>query len=364
MKTELSSLDLHYLLKEFNVLIGGKINKIYQNENEFLFEFHVPNVGKKFIKLLLPKLIFLTQEKKDYEESKGFCIVLRKQLNNFRLREIKQVDFERILEFEFEKEQKIKLIIELFAQGNIILCDENYKIINAYLFHKWKDREIKKGRVYSHPKREHNFLDLKKEELKEIIESSDKENIVKTLAIELGLGGLYSEELCLLAKIDKTKKKLTDSEILNLYRVVTELKEKKINAVLYANNEIAPFLLKQFKNSEYKKYDFFNEDISSNIASEGMKERKISEKFQKELEKISRIIDEQEKTIKGFGNSIEENERKGQLIYEKYQLVDSILKEMNEIRKKHSWKEIKEKLENHKLVKEINEKEGKIVIEL
>lgn len=364
MKTEISSLDLNYLIKEFDVLIGAKINKAYQNDNEFLFEFHIPNIGKKFLKLYLPKLVFLTDSKTDYEEAKGFCVVLRKQLNNFRLREIKQIDFERIIEFTFEKEQKTKLIIELFAQGNIILCDENYKIINAFVFHKWRDREIKKGLVYIYPKREYNLLKLTKQELKEAIEKSGKENVVKTLAIDFGLGGLYSEEACLLANIEKTRKKLAENEISKLYESLQELAKKKISAVLYNNSEITPFLLKQFENIEYKKYTSFNEAISSSITSEGIKERNINERVKRDIEKINRIIEEQQKTIKGFEKSIEENEKKGQLVYEKYQLVDSLLKELNEIRKKHSWQEIKEKVKDHKIVKEINEKEGKIVIEL
>jgi predicted ribosome quality control (RQC) complex YloA/Tae2 family protein len=364
MKTETSSLDLHYLIKEFDVLIGGKINKIYKNEDEFLFEFHVPTKGKIFLKLLLPKLMFLTDEKADYEEVKGFCVVLRKQLNNFRLREIRQIDFERIIEFDFEKDQKIKVIIELFSQGNIILCDENYKIINAFLFHKWKDREIKKALVYSHPRRENNLLELSKEQLKVIMQKSNKENIVKILALDLGLGGLYSEELCVLANIDKNKKEVNDAELNKLFSALEHLRNKKIDAVSYSNKELFPFTLKQFETLEYKRYSSFNKAIASNLSSDSILQSKISQKFNKELEKINRIIEEQEKTMDSFEKSIEENQKKGELVYEKYQLIDSLIKELNEIRKKHSWKEIKEKLKDHKMVKEINEKEGKIIVEL
>jgi len=38
--------------------------------------------------------------------------------------------------------------------------------------------------------------------------------------------------------------------------------------------------------------------------------------------------------------------------------------ELNKISLKHSWKEIKEKLKGHKVIKEINEKEKKIIIEV
>ena len=51
-------------------------------------------------------------------------------------------------------------------------------------------------------------------------------------------------------------------------------------------------------------------------------------------------------------------------MYNKYQLIEGVLSQINFARKKHSWKEIKDKLKGHKVVKEINEKEGKIVIEI
>ena len=37
---------------------------------------------------------------------------------------------------------------------------------------------------------------------------------------------------------------------------------------------------------------------------------------------------------------------------------------MKKAREKLSWKEIKEKLKGHKMVKEVNEKEGTVTIEL
>ena len=60
----------------------------------------------------------------------------------------------------------------------------------------------------------------------------------------------------------------------------------------------------------------------------------------------------------------DENQRKGELLYENYQVVKDILDELNIAKKKYSWKEIKEKLKGHKLVKQINEKDQEVVIEI
>jgi len=59
MKQEITSLDLHFLAKELQVLIGGKVDKIYEqeeNKKEFLFRFHVPGKGKMQLRISLPGL--------------------------------------------------------------------------------------------------------------------------------------------------------------------------------------------------------------------------------------------------------------------------------------------------------------------
>ena len=52
------------------------------------------------------------------------------------------------------------------------------------------------------------------------------------------------------------------------------------------------------------------------------------------------------------------------MIYHNYGLINDVLGEINKAAKKYSWKEIKEKLKNHKIIKEVNEKEKKIVVEI
>ncbi|MBR9701780.1 fibronectin-binding domain-containing protein, partial [Candidatus Pacearchaeota archaeon] len=145
MKTQVSSVDLHYLVKELQVLVDGKIDKIFHPlKKELVLLFHVPNVGKKILKVLVGKLLYLSLEKGEYQEPSGFCMFLRKHLSNSRLRKVEQKESERIVEFLFErKEGKEKLIIEFFGGGNVILCDEKGKIISYLEQHKFKERDIK-----------------------------------------------------------------------------------------------------------------------------------------------------------------------------------------------------------------------------
>ncbi len=128
---EMNALELHYLLSELKVLVGGKIDQIYQPEKkELLFSFHIPSVGKKILRVKVPNFLYLTEFKGGMPETPAdYCIFLRRRLENARLREISQKGFERVVEFSFEKaESKFYLIIELFSKGNALnlLCKHNF----------------------------------------------------------------------------------------------------------------------------------------------------------------------------------------------------------------------------------------------
>ena len=49
----ISSFDLHYIIKELSILLNARADKIFQPvKNELLFQFHVPNLGKRIVKVL------------------------------------------------------------------------------------------------------------------------------------------------------------------------------------------------------------------------------------------------------------------------------------------------------------------------
>jgi predicted ribosome quality control (RQC) complex YloA/Tae2 family protein len=370
VRTETSALDLHFIVKELQLLVDGKVDKIYEQKEDkksLLFRFHVPGKGKKQLKLLVPNFIYLTEFREQFPETPpGYCMFLRKRLDNARLRRIEQVGFERILELEFEaKEQNYIMIVELFSQGNVILADKDYKIISPLENKNWGVRTIRGGIKYEFPPKQADTSELDEKGFKEIFANTEK-NLVKTLAVDLGLGGLYAEELCIRAKLDKESKKLDDKHIKQIYNEMKKMFTAVPSAVLYENGELAPFALLHFKDMKMKSFSSFNEALDSEL-SKNLEEAEIKsqEDVKKEKEdKIQLIITEQEERIKGLEKSIDENHRKGELIYEHYNDVKQILELLKQAREKYSWEEIKEKLKGHKIIKEIKEKEGQIILEL
>jgi predicted ribosome quality control (RQC) complex YloA/Tae2 family protein len=375
MKNEISSLELYYLIKELKALEGSKVDRIYHQKNtpkELTISCHVTGQGKTLFKVMLPGIILLDDSKDASDTPTGFGMMLRKYLEGSRIKSIEQKDFERVITIILDvkngtETSQYYILVELFSKGNIIFCDDKLKILNILEEQAWKDRILKRGATYIYPKARINTLKISEEEFTEQLGASDKESLVKALAITFNLGGVYAEELCYDSKIEKDKKTktLTAKEYNSLYKNLILLlhEETEANSV---DGNIFPFLLESFKDKEIKKYVSFSEAIRENY--DIIKHIESKKGKNKNVEKIQNVIDEQLKLLAECEEGYKENQAKGELLYEKYQEISDILKIIKEARTKYSWNIIKQKLNDNpsfkKIIKEIDEKNNSITIEI
>jgi len=358
-------LDLYYLIQELKVIENSKVDRIYHSKDtqeELMIILHVSGKGKHVLRILLPSMIFIEDTKQDQGIATGFCMMLRKYLEGSLLKSIDQKDFERILELRFKiKDKEFLLIIELFSKGNIIFCDSEGKIMNLLYAQRWKDRELKIGNEYKMPVHD-NLMNIDYEKFISIIKNSKKYSIVKSLAIELSLGGVYAEEICKDINIEKTDKIIDDKRLKELFKAYKELFNKKISANSVGKNAF-PFELRNVDAGK-KYYESFNEAIINNLEIEDKNEELISE----QRNKILKVIEEQEKNLGQLQIEMEDNQKKAEFIYEHYDAIRDIIKIIKEARKKYSWREIRERLNADKeyssLIKDIDEKENKIILDL
>ena len=353
------------------MLVNGRIDNIFQaDKKEFYIQFHVSNVGKKILRVT-DKLLYLTDNKPEIEIQPGFCAYLRKQLTNSRLKKITQIDSERIVEFIFEIKDGIrKLVAELFGGGNLLILDEKGVILSAAHYEKYKDRQILPKLKYAYPKMKYYIFGLKLKDLKELLNKTAIENLVKCLAIDLGLGGVYSEEVCLLSGANKNEKpsNLKEKEINEIFAAINKLLNRKTKAVIVYKEKEAldalPFQLAFYKDLETKEFESFNQALNYYFTNEFRQIKKKDSPYEAQIKELNRIILEQESTIKSLKDKAEEDKNKGEIIYNNYPLIKDILEEINKASKKYSWKEIKEKLKGHKTVKDVDVKDKKIVVEI
>jgi len=85
VKQEITSLDLHFLVRELRkALIGGVFRKIYQyggrDTKQMIFGFHVPRQGQRVLYVDNRKLFLTTKKEPAPQEPTSFCMFLRKHL--------------------------------------------------------------------------------------------------------------------------------------------------------------------------------------------------------------------------------------------------------------------------------------------
>ncbi len=140
---QLAGIELKYLVDD----IGKKIEDYYVSniygitKNSLLFKFHHPE--KPDILLMLSTFgIWMTTIKIEQIEPNKLLRRLRNDLLRFKLKEIKQIGTERIVYLTFSYfDKEIVVITELFGGGNIIVCNNEMKIL-AMLHSKKKGEEI------------------------------------------------------------------------------------------------------------------------------------------------------------------------------------------------------------------------------
>jgi len=367
---QISTLELHFLVKELNDLENSRVDKIYNNSKENIYiQLHKSNVGKKILRIIFGRSIFLTETKSVDERPSEFCLLLRKNLEGKFLDSIKQLEPERILKFNFKsKNETKKLYLEFLGKGNVILCNKDDVIIDCSIKHKFKDRSILPKQDYIYPNMRYNLFDIDKKDIVDLLKNSKKDKVVTSLATELGLGGVYSEEVCLLSNVDKNTlpKKINDKEVSKIILSIKKIINKKLNPkMIYRNKEaidVVPIDLELYEDYEKKKFSNYNDALNEYFAHEFTK--KEESPYAKKITELKWIIGGQEDTLNSLKAKEEENRKKAEMIYNNYKLINEILEEINRASKKYSWREIKEKLKGHKVVKDVDVKEKRIVVDV
>jgi len=228
MKQQLSGLGLYYIVQELQSYVGHRIDKIFQSKKDtLLLQLHSSKEGKALIHCD-KRFVYPTQYKHAQDSSSKifpFCKTLRNNLTNGTITEIKQHHFERIITFTIQKEETYYLICELFDKGNIILCDATFTIKNVLEKQFWKSRELIPQKKYTYVEKEIDATTCTKESFHESVQKTEKESIVLFLAIEFGFGGVYAEEICMRAEIEKriAPKQLSVQEINRVFDAMKTL---------------------------------------------------------------------------------------------------------------------------------------------
>ena len=274
MKKQFTSFDVAAVVRELSeAVLDSRVSNVYQLGSKTLL-FKLRKADKPVFWLVLDagKRLHLTSyavEKPKVPPS--FCMALRKYLRNCWLTGVEQYEFERVVVFTFRtKAGVMRLFLELFGDGNIILVGENGKILQALSYKRMRDRNILLGEVFHFaPPSGKNPLKVSKEDLLQELRNVGDVEVVRALARFLGVGGFYAEEVLLRAGVDKKtpSKALTDAVVDavfdNLHGMLSQASSGKLEpcVVLDENGgfvDVAPFRLKRYAGFNHQSYEGFN----------------------------------------------------------------------------------------------------------
>ncbi len=367
----MSNVDLYAISHELNELLqDARVQKAYQpTRDTVIIRFHVPGKGRVDVAFQAGLRVHTTQYPPENPKvPPSFPMLLRKHLKNATVREVRQHNFDRILEIDIQKEHRFTLVVELFSQGNIILLDEENRIILPLKHRHAQGRKITSKEEYHYPaERGIHPLNVELDDLNELFENSDSD-LIRTLA-RSGLGGMYSEEIFLRSGVDKKlpAKEVSGSDIELIYQNLVELfqplktfqfQPQIVREVVEKEDEskenqgkspkkkgkedVLPLDILTYQNYQKERFDTFNqaadEFYSGKVGADIKKEQE--DIWAKQVGKYEKRLRIQEETLEGFQKTIVETKKKGDLLYSHYSEVQNLLDIIHQAREKYSWMEI------------------------
>lgn len=322
---------------------------------------HTKEFGDKQL-ILAPNAVFVSSQSLQAKQSPGgFSAFLKKFLFNQRIVSLKQHGLDRIIEFEFPES---RLIIELFAKGNLVLCDKSNKILRAFRKEEWKDRKLEAGEEYKFPssrglspleENDKNFFNnLKKNEKTLFGACVDLLNVSPQI-LEL----VFQNE-----KIDKTSNATSVSEK-TASKILTELKK------IYSSKQEKAYLVGNIlfttdigiKDKEFESINFALNSLLLSQLEETPKEGEEN-KNDKKQDKDLKNLKSRQMQITGITTQGEESQKKGEEIYLHYNELKELIEAITLAKSKNiTEKEIIAKINKIKpLIKELDFKKKKLIV--
>lgn len=376
---QISALDLHYFLRELEIFKEQRIDNFYFENGVFYIRVYVRTKGHLYITNKVSEYIYFDDKKENATEPNNFIQYLRKYIKNGIIQNISQIPNERIIKIEISKKEEgniktYNLYLELFANGNIVICDEDNIIKNSLEKRKFKDRDILVNREYElPPKRDLSIYDIDIGKFKEEAKDSDLK-LVKFIAIKFGLGGKFSEEVCHLSKLDKNKQisELSDSDFSKLVEILNIIPKKGIKPYIILKEDklfdFIPFKFESIEESVLSSRNTFNDclrDYYSNFIDDTDKRE---EEFKKELKKLEKRLEKLDEQKNQIEKDYEEFNSAGNKIYENYALIEDLLNSINNAAKDKGWDYVKEKIKSEKklskIIKKLDYKNNQLIIEI
>ena len=247
----------------------------------------------------------------------------------------------------------------IVQSGNAVAV-KNGKVLTALKRPESKESRHSTGMEYALPTAKRSGWDMTPDEISELLSSSA--DACSFVLGKNGLGQLWAKEACLRALVDPSKPaKGKDAKAVGEAVYLLGSIKSDPRKVFEGERiiDVTPFPLETYSGSKQEKTPY-GEGIKALLAQS----REVKSSYAGKIEKTVTILEKQREHMLELEKEVAENSRRGELIYEKYQLVSQIMESLRKARETLSWKEIKARLKDHNIIKGIEESKGDVYLEL
>jgi predicted ribosome quality control (RQC) complex YloA/Tae2 family protein len=403
-KRELTSVDLRALARELGGYEGAAVDKAYLYPEDDLLRLKMRDYDRGRLELLIEvgerKRANLTDPERvpdAPERPPEFAKMLRNRISGATFAGVEQFGFDRILTFSFERpDEDTTVVAELFGDGNVAVLDGNGEVVDCIETVRLKSRTVVPGAVYEYPESRLNPLELDYEGFRARMEESDTD-LVRTLATVLNFGGLWGEELCTRAVVEKTRSiaDADDEEYRALYDTLDRLRAdleggvfdprvyfeedegnddegRRVDVTPVPMEERSALRAEVFETFDAALDDYFYHFGDEETATAGVTEPDRPD-FEAEIERRKHIIEQQEGAIENFERQAERHRENAEALYGHYSLVDEILTTVRAARDRDTpWEEIQARFDEGKergieaaeAVVGVDEREGTVTVSI
>jgi predicted ribosome quality control (RQC) complex YloA/Tae2 family protein len=235
----ISEIELKFLVNNVKEIIDDVyyISNIYPiTKNSLIIKFH--HSSKNDISLLVSTFgICITKYKYSIIEENEAIKKIKSELERSKLIDVYVIEGERIIQFIFQNITGLKysLIVELFGNGNIILCNESLKILSLISSINVRHRILKPGLNYAPPPpRGVNPFSINFDDFLSLVNTTQKENIdiKRWLGRNLSISKKFIEYIVNNSKIkNKNINELSTDDLKNLFDELISLIKNVSNGV-------------------------------------------------------------------------------------------------------------------------------------
>ncbi len=283
--------------------------------------------------------------------------ILRNEYGNGRIVRVEQVGFDRLLRMDVERgDGRKSIVFELFGDGNLLLLDGDGTIRLPMRGADHGARKLRKGEAYAPPPGPATPFGLTEAAFTERGQHGVKD-VVRFLAVDLGFGPQWAEELSARAEVDKNLAvaEVTSAQWAALHQQVEELGEQigrndLAPVVIHRGEErvdAAPFPLITCPSPQFAMEESatFHEALDTYFVGTSDEDDAADDPRQSRFDdvkgKLDRRIQQMQESIDGFVADETARRQEADVLYLRFQEVQSLLQVITGAHDKgHSWKEI------------------------